>query len=171
MVAFSELVVFRAASSLQGFSADIRVMTLLGAVKSPSHNILTTVCDLPKLQRCSSEWPLCWTLQQTPLSPTPVKNPNCCYPEFSATEAASRKHTSQTLYWLGWGVRGWGETLSPGFCSSSSGGGGAMFLINGLHKLFRKSCTIRSMKWSRRLLIQIRGHESEPPIWLEGEVS
>lgn len=154
MVAFSKLVVFGAASSLQGFSADIRVMTLLSAMKSPSHNILTTVCDLPKLQLCSSEWSLCWTLQHPPSTLTSVKNPT------AATQ--SSVHTSQIPILVG--MRWGGGTLSPGFCSSSSGGGEAMFLINGLHKLFRKSRTIRSMKWSQRLLIQTRGHESELPI-------
>lgn len=53
-------------------------------------------------------------------------------------QTASRKHSSK--HSRGWGV---GGTLSLGFC-----GGEAMFLINKLHKLFRKSRTIESMKES-----------------------
>lgn len=109
-------------------------MTLLGAVKSPSHNILTTVCDLPKLQLCSSEW---LSAGHCNSPPTPQK-PNCCYPEFSATEAASRKHTSSTLYWLGWGVGGATKHTKPWLLQQQQWWGGAMFLINGLHKLFKE---------------------------------
>lgn len=106
MVAFSKLVVFRAASSLQGFSTDIRLMTLLGAVKSPSHNILTAVCDLPELQLRSSEWPLCWTLQHPPSPSHPSKKTQLLLPRVQCNRGCSEEaHIPNTVLV---GMRCWG---------------------------------------------------------------